>query len=122
MDKNKILLAVIIILLLIGTLFLLTQSSARKISQRALAQAKEQSASAEVKQLIVEVKKAKIEAKEEPRKEPAKKPEEPKIQERKKVFLGNRGYVIKDGKSTYIKSSIFEEIRKNQYCGYPQEG
>ena len=119
--NNKTVTIILVILILIGALFLLNQFLAKKkLESEPVATV----SVVEEEKIVVKEPVVKIEKREEVKiveKPPVKKQLSKEVKPRM-VFLGNRGYVIKDGLSTFIKFSILEELKKNNYFGYlPEE-
>ena len=108
--NKKIVIAIIIILLLIGTLFLTNKFLTKQKQQAAFLKPEKENAQVEVPPAPVEKPVVK-----EPQQEAPKKQAAMKESSWKKVFMGNRGYLIKDKKSTFIKPSILVELKKNNY-------
>jgi len=108
--NKKIVIAIIIILLLIGILFLANKFLTKQKQQAVYFKPEKETAQVEVSPAPIEKPVVKKPPQEAPGKQTTLK--EPL---RKKVFMGNRGYLIKDKKSTFIKPSILVELKKNNY-------
>jgi hypothetical protein len=123
MNKNTLILAVILVFILVISLFMLDRIFKKRkaemkaslvVMENTLKNAKDASLALKkpvIKEVVVERKTAPVVtviAQEEHTKADP-------------VFLGNMGYVLKEGKTTYIRSSLFEEIRNNSYYGILEE-
>ena len=109
--NKKALIVIVLILLLIGILFIANQYLAKQNKQCVSVTTKQEPS--QVKAVPAQVEAPAIQ---EPPKETPKQQAAVKQLMRKKVFMGNRGFLIKDKVSTFIRYSILEELKKNNYC------
>lgn len=105
--NKKVAMVIVFILLLIGILFMFNRYSGKQCAPAKITPA-------QIERPVVEKPVVEAPVAQEPK--IAVKEQAPlKEKMRKKVFMGNRGFVIKDTKSTFIKYAILEELRKYNY-------